>query len=612
MSSQQVGAPTDGSQPNRPPVTVQSVLGTVARMAFMYWLMSYFRGNNQKTAQTQDPAAFTAPKFSKGTSVDMYLFVNERWHVPQGRYDMKDLLWSEEGLPLADPESVRQKSVDISIPPAVQRNGTLYMHVVFAKTGKTIDPDDPGYNEELVFGRTERLTVHLPRPKNTTGVNLLTSDVQPVVPETGPREIVNFIKPNVTIQIVDHFVGYPKTQIPATVRPWMQFGEDDNYYPLIYFNDFWLLRDKLVLVNETLPSITLHFDFGFISFFWWQLQGQMTKSFETQMTMGMQQEGESDELKRVFLEDTHTHTALTMVVSLLHTVFDMLAFKNDIGFWKNNKSMEGLSARSVLINAFCQLVILLYLFDNETSFVVLLSAVLGTAIEFWKVTKAMDVSFDPSRFPYIKLSDRASYDVNDTKKHDEDAMRYLSYALYPLVGGYAIYALLYKSHKSWYSWIVSSLVGAVYMFGFILMCPQLYLNYKLKSVAALPWRQMTYKFLNTIIDDLFAFVIKMPTMHRLAVFRDDLVFLIYIYQRWIYPIDKTRVNEFGFQAEPTDPQQPQLEAAGDGATPSTAIEDKKAQEGGRSRRRKAAAAQQDAPASDAGASEVSQAPKKDS
>ena len=37
--------------------------------------------------------------------------------------------------------------------------------------------------------------------------------------------------------------------------------------------------------------------------------------------------------------------AITMVVSLLHTVFDMLAFRNDIGFWNNNKSMEGLSAR---------------------------------------------------------------------------------------------------------------------------------------------------------------------------------------------------------------------------------------------------------------------------
>jgi hypothetical protein len=31
---------------------------------------------------------------------------------------------------------------------------------------------------------------------------------------------------------------------------------------------------------------------------------------------------------------------------------------------------------------------------------------------------------------------------------------------------------------------------------------------------------MTYKFLNTIIDDPFAFVVKMPPLHRLSVFRD--------------------------------------------------------------------------------------------
>ena len=53
----------------------------------------------------------------------------------------------------------------------------------------------------------------------------------------------------------------------------------------------------------------------------------------------------------------------------------------------------------------------------------------------------------------------------------------------------------------------------------VYVCVQLYLNYKLQSVAHLPWRQMTYKFLNTIIDDLFAFVIKMPLLHRISVFR---------------------------------------------------------------------------------------------
>ncbi len=56
--------------------------------------------------------------------------------------------------------------------------------------------------------------------------------------------------------------------------------------------------------------------------------------------------------------------------------------------------------------------------------------------------------------------------------------------------------------------------------GFIAMTPQLFINYKLKSVAHLPWRMLTYKALNTFIDDLFAFVIKMPTLYRLGVFRD--------------------------------------------------------------------------------------------
>lgn len=29
----------------------------------------------------------------------------------------------------------------------------------------------------------------------------------------------------------------------------------------------------------------------------------------------------------------------------------------------------------------------------------------------------------------------------------------------------------------------------------------------------------------------------------------DVIFLIYLYQRWVYPVDKTRVNEFGFGGE---------------------------------------------------------------
>jgi hypothetical protein len=38
---------------------------------------------------------------------------------------------------------------------------------------------------------------------------------------------------------------------------------------------------------------------------------------------------------------------VTMVVSLLHSLFEVLAFKNDISFWKNKDSMEGISVKSL-------------------------------------------------------------------------------------------------------------------------------------------------------------------------------------------------------------------------------------------------------------------------
>ncbi len=124
------------------------------------------------------------------------------------------------------------------------------------------------------------------------------------------------------------------------------------------------------------------------------------------------------------------------------------------------------------------------------------------------------------------------------------AFNYLSYILFPLVICYTIYSVVYEKHKSWYSFIIGTLVGFVYTFGFISMTPQLFINYKLKSVAHMPGRTFMYKALNTFIDDLFAFVIKMPWLHRLACLRDDVVFFVYLYQRWIYPEDKRRRNEF--------------------------------------------------------------------
>ena len=82
-----------------------------------------------------------------------------------------------------------------------------------------------------------------------------------------------------------------------------------------------------------------------------------------------------------------------------------------------------------------------------------------------------------------------------------------------------------------------------------MMTPQLYINYKLQSVAHLPIRVFAYKIFNTFVDDVFAWVVKMPLKHRLMTLRDDVVFVVFLYQWWTYRIDTTRPNEYGFAAD---------------------------------------------------------------
>ncbi|GIL55662.1 hypothetical protein Vafri_11205 [Volvox africanus] len=545
------------------------ILGMVLRVGVMMYFFNSMKGNkppprDQQGQQAGGIGEYSYPAFKRGAKVDMHLFLTENFHRGH-RIKTSELIWSEEGVIMGD-NTLKRKHTYIYKPSyAAKNNGSVYLLMVLAKEGAEITSDSPSFNPLDVAYYPFQLNVYRKRPRNTTGVSLLSDNPldAPKVEKEDDREIISFLRPNVTLQLVDYFQPHARKSVPPQISEHVRMNSDGDYEPIVYFNDFWLLRDKLVPVNETLDSVTLHLELSYVTMTWWQLLQQMDQSFGMQVNMGIAQDDDRDELKRMFLEGNPILLGVTFVVSLLHTVFDLLAFKNDIGFWKNNKSMEGLSARTVMINAFCQVIILLYLFDNETSFVVLLSSALGTAIELWKVTKAFEISFNRERFPYIVVKDRASYSNKQTKKYDAEAMRYLSYALYPLVFGYSIYSLIYKKHKSWYSWILSSLVGAVYMFGFILMCPQLYLNYKLKSVAHLPWRQLTYKFLNTIIDDLFAFVIKMPLLHRLSVFRDDLVFVIYLYQRWVYRVDKTRANEFGWSEE----QPSEAAAANDNDTP---------------------------------------------
>ncbi|ORC93225.1 cleft lip and palate transmembrane 1 family protein [Trypanosoma theileri] len=346
-----------------------------------------------------------------------------------------------------------------------------------------------------------------------------------------------YFQPTLTLSPIVDF----SNPLPPQIKSYYHLDEvTQKYLPLIYINNFWLLRDHLLEINAT--TVTSPFNFTVIMSplpLWkFAIYINFEQSMKQQQEMGLSKSEDSDEIKRIFLETNPYFLGLTCVITLMHMLFEYLAFSNDVKFWRNRKDFKGLSLRTIVMNCYFQTIIFLYLLDgDETSWTILLPSGFGVLVEYWKLAQTARLVRGEGRWWKIEFSD--SYDKR-TRKHDDNAVRYLMYVMTPILFCYTVYSALFETHKGWYSFIISTQVRFIYFFGFAMMTPQIFINYKMKTVTQLPWRTFVYRALNTVIDDLFAFIIKMPWLHRLACFRDDVVFLILLYQRWIYPVDSNR------------------------------------------------------------------------
>ncbi len=321
------------------------------------------------------------------------------------------------------------------------------------------------------------------------------------------------------------------------------------------------------------------------------------QSLSSQKSVGFTDK-DIDDVRRLISDTSIYLLALTLLASLLHLLFEFLAFQSDITFWRENKSLAGLSTRTVITDLVSQVIIFLFLLESDTSMLVIIPTFFGILIQAWKVQKDTGfgiVRMKNSTFGYslecsrwktggdgnigdisdsadtraskdagttaqgkinstaavtvvaatsdspskrkqgnkgetvvkneaaslndkavdgstaavttaVTAADTSSSGISDeeltavTMAADQMATRYLGLMLLPLALLMSLRSLLLDKHAAWYAWGIGSLTGVVYTFGFVLMCPQLFINHELKAVAALPWKFLIYKFLNTFID----------------------------------------------------------------------------------------------------------------
>ncbi|KAF3839983.1 hypothetical protein F7725_018700, partial [Dissostichus mawsoni] len=421
-----------------------------------------------------------------------------------------------------DPHSSFEREVNVSLPEQTRDNGTLFAVVYIHKAG--VSP----------LRTAEKCTMQLSSPP--TSLPPIQRDKETRT-RASPRSEnpVSHWRPHLSVTMMSEDFTFNKAGLPSDVRRYMRVSQEGRqmiYLPLLLVNEISFRVRDLVEISSSTIRLPLTVSYEGISLrgfrFWVHLQDIVYSLRQFGFT-----EENVDEIKETLVGSNLYLLVLTALITALQLICEFLALKNDFCSWRKKKTMAGILST---------LLIFLHLLE-ETSLLVLLPVGLGAFLEVWKLFTVYKVQF---QWRSSKLHSASSLTVKVNKldeeerktvEYDKQASRYLSYLVYPLCISGAIFSLAYLRQKSYYSWLVNSLVTGVYAFGFLSMAPQLFINHKLKSVSHLQGTVLMYRGVNTLISDLcscatfFSSSGSFSSSHQLSCFRDELLFFLYLYQR---------------------------------------------------------------------------------
>ena len=275
--------------------------------------------------------------------------------------------------------------------------------------------------------------------------------------------------------------------------------------------------------------ISLEIAYKPIGMSYWMLSETLIRSFDAAEDSMKINEYDIDSFKMLITGSSSLKLFVVYMVSILHFIFEYLALKSDFSFWKSKTTFDGISESSISMNVGMGVISALYVIEQDESRIALYFILIKLGMNLWKIYKLRKVTPGNSA-------------MNELHQEEKRCMRLLMLSLVPLVVFFCAYRLVFYKFRSWYSWAILSLTAASEVFGFVTMTPQVFMNYRLKSVEHLPWSALTYSFINTFIDDLFAFgIFRVPEVSRYSCLRDDIVFVVICLQRWWY--SKRREDE---------------------------------------------------------------------
>ena len=265
------------------------------------------------------------------------------------RVPAESLVLDEKDFRLGNWSDKRVIDTTFPVPKEAQDNSTLWAHMYIGLHGYQLDPTASDYNVKTAYHFFRPLNHVLAKKKVVKTKKLLGGDDSDDVVDDTPKGAVfaSYYHPNFTLSFIPDsgVVNFPKA--PPASRQYMVLeatgardssGQNGWYYPILFLNTFWQLRDHMTELNSTVKTLPLHIDLNNLNNWKFNIYANVDENIKNNQRQvangGPVPAGgdgsEFEEFKRILIDTNIYLLSTTAIVSVLHMVFEMLAFKNDV------------------------------------------------------------------------------------------------------------------------------------------------------------------------------------------------------------------------------------------------------------------------------------------
>lgn len=294
-----------------------------------------------------------APIWPLNSSLDISIYISPSTAMSSlNKVPVQYLVLHEKEFGLGNWTDKREIDTSFPLPQEVQQNETLWAHVYVALHGYELDPIAPGYDYAKAYHFIRPLTQYLHKKKARKTKMLLGGSIANATQEPeeeGPKGpmISSFYHPNFTMSFIPDSGSQSYIQMHPAVRQHYNLeatgARDDSgrngwYYPTLFVNTFWQLREHMTELNSTVKTLPLHITLNNLNNWKFSLYSTIDEGVKANARnvanggpIGAAGDGsEFEEFKRVLVDTNIYLLSTTIIVSILHTIFEMLAFKSDI------------------------------------------------------------------------------------------------------------------------------------------------------------------------------------------------------------------------------------------------------------------------------------------